>query len=221
MHSLSVAWLVALGCGSKNSDPSASTPAPSSTSNDGTTSGNALGGQNAPGGKSPSGGNNGNSGSTNDGGITTGITTVFTVVFENHDYNEVVGSKDAPFFNDLIAKYGLATNYSDCNIHPSLPNYLCMISGKPQYVGKIDLGPSAFYGTGMFPVNQDNLGGQLVAAGIPWRSYQESMGTPCSLDDASPYAPKHDPFRISRTSKKRPTSSARKPTSITRVWTPI
>jgi phosphatidylinositol-3-phosphatase len=119
---------------------------------------------------------------------------VFTVMMENHDYSEVVGSPDAPFFNELIASYGLATNYSDCNIHPSLPNYLCMVSGEPQYPGILDVGPNSFFGTGKFPVDKPNLGTQLVAAGLPWGAYQESMGTPCKLTDSSPYATKHDPF---------------------------
>lgn len=122
------------------------------------------------------------------------VTTIFTVVFENHDYGEVVGSSDAPFFNELIAKYGLATNYSDCNIHPSLPNYLCMVSGDPQYPGLLDLNPTQSFITGSFPVDKPNLGTQLVAAKVPWRSYQESMGTPCLLTTAGQYAPKHDPF---------------------------
>jgi phosphatidylinositol-3-phosphatase len=122
------------------------------------------------------------------------VTTIFTVLFENHDYDEIVGSKDAPFFNELIAKYGLATNYSDCNIHPSLPNYLCMISGAPQYPGVIDLEPTQSFISGKFPVDKPNLGTQLEAARIPWRSYQESMGKPCRLATAGLYAPKHDPF---------------------------
>ncbi|NOU31927.1 MAG: hypothetical protein HOO96_28820 [Polyangiaceae bacterium] len=119
---------------------------------------------------------------------------IFTVLFENHDYDEVVGSPDAPFFNELIAKYGLATNYSDCNIHPSLPNYLCLISGDPQYPGLVDLNPTQAFPGGGFPVDKANLGTQLQAAGIPWGSYQESMGTACRLTAAAPYAPKHDPF---------------------------
>src|SRR5690349_615872 len=54
--------------------------------------------------------------------------TIFTIVLENHDYAEIVGSSNAPYINSLIAKGGLATNYKDTN-HPSLPNYLHMISG--------------------------------------------------------------------------------------------
>jgi phosphatidylinositol-3-phosphatase len=116
--------------------------------------------------------------------------TIFTIVMENHDYAEIVGSPNAPYINSLIASYGLATNYSDSGTHPSLPNYLTMISGAPQYPGLIDLNPTTL----PFPVKQPNLGTQLQAAGVPWRSYQESMGAPCKLTGAGPYAPKHDPF---------------------------
>lgn len=130
--------------------------------------------------------------------------TIFTVLMENHDYDEVVGSADAPFFNELIAKYGLATNYSDCNIHPSLPNYLCLISGAPQYPGVLDLDPTQSFITGTFPVDKPNLGTQLLAANLPWRSYQESMATPCRLSGAGDYAPKHDPFLYFKDIQKGP-----------------
>lgn len=116
--------------------------------------------------------------------------TIFTIVLENHDYAEIVGSANAPYINSLIAQYGLATNYKD-TIHPSLGNYLHMISGDNQYPGFIDVNPT----TGpYFPADKPNLGTQLEAAGIKWRSYQESMGTPCKLTGSGPYAPKHDPF---------------------------
>jgi len=109
---------------------------------------------------------------------------------ENHDYAEIVGSPDAPYINSLIASYGLATNYMDSGVHPSLPNYLTMISGAPQFGGGSDPLPQA----APFPVTQQNLGTQLEAAKIPWKSYQESMGTACKLSNGTPYAPKHDPF---------------------------
>src|SRR5262249_58786705 len=80
-------------------------------------------------------------------------------------------------------------NYKDTG-HPSLPNYLNMISGDNQYPGFIDLDPTFF----PFPVDKPNLGTQMIAASIKWRSYQESMGTPCKLSGAGTYAPKHDPF---------------------------
>jgi len=136
-----------------------------------------------------------------------GNAIVFTIVMENHDYNEIVSQKagdnasqDAPYVNELIAKYGLATNYQETG-SPSLPNYLHLVSGDNQYPGVLDVGPKQIP---YFPVkanaaqdnNYDNVGHQLTAANVAWRSYQESMGknTPCNLSDALPYATKHDPF---------------------------
>ena len=115
--------------------------------------------------------------------------TIFTIVLENQDYDDIVGSANAPYINSLIAQYGIATNYSETG-SPSLPNYLHMISGANQYFGIIDVDPSWPF----FPVAADNLGTQLEAAGIPWRSYQDAMGTPCKLTASGTYAPKHDPF---------------------------
>jgi hypothetical protein len=47
-------------------------------------------------------------------------------------------------------------------------------------------------------MDKENLGSQLEAAKIPWRSYQESAGAPCKLTKTTnaggDYAPKHDPF---------------------------
>ncbi len=119
-----------------------------------------------------------------------GHTTVFTILMENHDYAEIVGSSNAPYVNSLIADYGLATSYMDTG-HPSTPNYLHMISGDNQYPGVIDVEPQTPF---LFPSANPSLGGQLQAANIKWRSYQESEATPCMLTDDGDYAPKHDPF---------------------------
>src|SRR3954470_24387791 len=103
--------------------------------------------------------------------------TIFTIVLENKNDESVVGSTNAPYINSLISMGALATNYKDTN-HPSLPNYLHMISGADQYPGYIDIDPTQ---TPYFPADKPNLGTQLEAANIKWRSYQESMGTPCKL----------------------------------------
>jgi phospholipase C len=118
--------------------------------------------------------------------------TVFTILLENHDYAEVIGSPDAPYINDLAARFGLATNYTDSGTHPSLPNYLALISGDTQYpsLGFLEYDPTIF----PFPLDADNLGSQLTAAGIPWRSYQESMGAPCTTSSHGRFAARHDPF---------------------------
>ena len=136
----------------------------------------------------PSGDDSGSG--TPDAPTNTAQRTIFTIVLENHDYSEIVGSSNAPYINSLIAQGALATNYKD-TAHPSLPNYLHMISGDNQYPGVVDIGPNQFP---YFPAMKDNLGTQLEAAGIKWRSYQESMGQPCQLTDNGNYATKHDPF---------------------------
>lgn len=122
----------------------------------------------------------------------TDFTTVFTIVFENQDYADVIGGageKNAPFINSLARTYGLGTNYHDSGVHPSLPNYLYMASGATHGI-RLDIEPNHFG----LPLDGDDLGHQLEQAKIPWRSYQESMGTPCLLDNRYPYGPKHDPF---------------------------
>jgi hypothetical protein len=115
--------------------------------------------------------------------------TLFTIVLSNHDYNEIVGSPNAPYINSLIAQYGLATNYMDSGVHPALPNYLYMVSGSTQGVTS-DLNPTQ----APFPVSGDNLGRQFNQAFIAWRSYQESAGTGCNLSPGGAYLPEHDPF---------------------------
>ncbi|MFI5288498.1 MAG: alkaline phosphatase family protein [Polyangia bacterium] len=121
----------------------------------------------------------------------TGIQTIFTIVLENTSYSSVVGNTaNAPYLNKLIKQYGLATNYKDSGSHPSLPNYLYMVSGDTQYFGLFDVSPT----TSPFPKDADNLGNQLTQAKVPWRAYLESMGTPCNIGGTSPYAAKHNPF---------------------------
>ncbi len=117
-------------------------------------------------------------------------TTIFTILLENHDYAEIVGSGNAPYVNSLIADYGLATNYKDTG-HPSTPNYLNLISGANQYPGVFDVNPQTPF---LFPSAAASLGGQLQTANLKWRSYQESEATPCMLTDDGSYAPRHDPF---------------------------
>src|SRR5206468_7846799 len=36
---------------------------------------------------------------------------IFTIMMENHSYNEIIGSASAPYINSLASQYGLATNY--------------------------------------------------------------------------------------------------------------
>ncbi len=119
-----------------------------------------------------------------------GFTTVFTILMENHDYAEIVGSPNAPYINSLIAQGGLATNYFDSGTHPSLPNYLYLISGQTLDPYPFDVDPGTF----PFPDSSDNLGNQMNTGGIKWRSYAETAGSACNLSSSGNYGAKHVPF---------------------------
>lgn len=36
---------------------------------------------------------------------------IFLVIMENHSYDEIIGSSEAPYINQLASRYGVATNY--------------------------------------------------------------------------------------------------------------
>lgn len=199
-----LAALVVGACGSNGATTGSGTNSAGATAGAGGSGGSGSGGAGGAstttttsggggaGGATSSTSSTGSTGSSSSGtGGSGGFGTIFTIVLENHDYDQVVGSADAPYINSLIGKYGLATNYQDSLLHPSLPNYLYLITGAKQYPGILDLDPS---GNGVFPKDADNLGNQLENAGVKWRSYQEDMGTPCNLDGNGLYEPKHDPF---------------------------
>jgi phosphatidylinositol-3-phosphatase len=92
---------------------------------------------------------------------------VFIVVEENHNYGDVVASASMPYFNGLANKYGLAANYF-ANGHPSIPDYFMLTTG--QTLTLIDaVTPQTF------PVSDDNVVRELIAAGKTWKSYAEDL----------------------------------------------
>src|SRR6201985_3930009 len=53
---------------------------------------------------------------------------VWVITEENHSYEDVVGSSQMPYYNQLIDQYGLATQfYSDQ--HSSLPALMWLVAG--------------------------------------------------------------------------------------------
>src|SRR5919199_1566328 len=56
---------------------------------------------------------------------------VVVVVMENKERGRVLGRPEAPYFNGLARRAGLAANSYGVR-HPSLPNYLALISGSTQ-----------------------------------------------------------------------------------------
>lgn len=112
---------------------------------------------------------------------------VVWIFFENHSYDEIVGSADAPFMNHaLIPRCGLATNYRDLT-HPSVPNYIAATSG----LALDALGPLAndCNATGPCHTNARSIF-QLAPS---WGAYEESMRRPCTHWFTGPYAASHNP----------------------------
>ena len=111
---------------------------------------------------------------------------VVVMVMENESYGDIIGNPDAPYFNQLMSQYGLATYFFAIR-HPSLPNYLALLGGSTFGVHrdctKCSVG------------NKSNLVDQLEKAGISWKAYMSSMPSPCYTGpDTELYAHRHDPF---------------------------
>jgi len=109
--------------------------------------------------------------------------TIFTIVLENHDADVL---DEMPYLRALADRYASADAYY-ADHHPSLPNYLQMLSGTDEGVAD-DAGPDEHQ------LDSENLTTQLDAADIPWRAYMEDMGAPCLMRDEGRYAVRHDPF---------------------------
>jgi len=86
-------------------------------------------------------------------------------VMENHSLHQILGNRKAPFLNRVARRYRVATRFY-APAHPSLPNYLAMISGSTHGCSsdhcKVGLrGP--------------NLARQLTARGLGWQGYFEGL----------------------------------------------
>jgi hypothetical protein len=111
---------------------------------------------------------------------------VVWIWLENRTYQAVLGSSSsAPRLSSYASKCGLATHY-DAITHPSLPNYLAATSGSTGGVTS-DCGPASC------PQRRASLFGQVDAAHLQWRSYEESMPSRCDPSPSGRYAPKHNP----------------------------
>jgi hypothetical protein len=56
------------------------------------------------------------------------VAHVVMIVFENHERGAILGNASAPTFNRLASDYAQATD-EQAVAHPSLPNYLALVSG--------------------------------------------------------------------------------------------
>ena len=113
------------------------------------------------------------------------VTRVVVVVFENHEATAIVGNPDAPTFNALGRRYARITLYFGVT-HPSLPNYLALVSGSTQGITS-DCTSCV--------VNATNLADSLDKAHKTWKTYAEDLPS-AGYTGAfhAKYAKKHDPF---------------------------
>jgi phosphatidylinositol-3-phosphatase len=111
---------------------------------------------------------------------------VFLIVMENESQSAITAT-NAPYITTLTTTYAYTSNYST-SYHPSLPNYLDIVSGTNQ--GVTADGTPAEYGN----ITAQHLGDQLDAASISWRQYAESADGSCVVTDSGNYATKHVPF---------------------------
>ncbi|HEU0113477.1 MAG TPA: alkaline phosphatase family protein [Thermomicrobiales bacterium] len=127
-----------------------------------------------------------------------GITTIFLLVFENHDWSAIEGSSSAPYINSLLERpdAAYASNYHNvpapATLHPSEPNYLWLEAGTnvfSDYTFATDSAPSARNSTS----SPDHLVTLLQTKGIAWKAYQEGgSGDVCPIENAGAYTPRHN-----------------------------
>lgn len=109
---------------------------------------------------------------------------IILILLENEYLPDTIGNPQLPNLNTLAQRYVLLTNYFAVS-HPSLPNYLALVSGSTQDVNSDCM--DCF-------VDQPNLADEIEASGRTWKSYQESMPSPCFLGNKGQYAQMLDPF---------------------------
>jgi phosphatidylinositol-3-phosphatase len=110
---------------------------------------------------------------------------VLVVVFENKEVSAVLGAGDAPTFDALARRYAALDSY-DAVTHPSLPNYLALVSGSTQGITKTCTA---------CVIQARSLADTLEANGRSWKTYAEGLPQPGYTGASSGrYAKKHNPF---------------------------
>jgi phosphatidylinositol-3-phosphatase len=120
---------------------------------------------------------------------------VVVIVFENKVRSSVLGSGAAPTFDALAARHAVLNGYRGVT-HPSLPNYLALISGSTQ--GLATTCTSCSFGG-------RSLADTLEANGRTWKAYAEGLPRPGFTGAASGrYVKRHVPFLYFRRVLARP-----------------
>ena len=90
---------------------------------------------------------------------------VVLIVFENKEESSIVGSREAPTFNAMAKRYARLTRYYAVT-HPSLPNYLALVSGTTAGI-TTDCTDCT--------VSTRNLADTLEQTGRTWKAYAEGL----------------------------------------------
>lgn len=93
---------------------------------------------------------------------------IIVVMEENHGYDQLIGSANAPYINEL-AKGGVLFTDSHGVTHPSQPNYLALYSGSVQKT----LGDECL--ETVTPYTTPNLGAALISHGLTFKGYAQTM----------------------------------------------
>jgi hypothetical protein len=110
---------------------------------------------------------------------------VVVLVMENKERSEVLGTSAARYLTRLARSGGVALQSFGVR-HPSLPNYVALVSGSTQGLTSDCTACTA---------NGPNLAGTLEHAHRTWKAYLEGLPRPCARPAAAGrYAKKHDPF---------------------------
>jgi hypothetical protein len=111
---------------------------------------------------------------------------VVLIVFENKHSSEVLGTGQAPTFDLLARRFAVLTDYYGV-AHPSLPNYLALVSGSTQGIDS-DCTDCV--------VDAPNLADTLQAADRTWKTYAEGLPAVGFTRESSTgrYAKRHNPF---------------------------